>query len=88
MVHRDLPIGSVVAFAAPLSEQNVVTLAGQGWLVCDGRTLDAREYAELFGALQYVYGGTGDFFNLPALPSQKQGAGQLAQIIKAYSSSQ
>jgi microcystin-dependent protein len=84
MVNPGLPIGAVVAFVAPLSEQVVGMLAAQGWLVCDGRSLDAPRYPELFSVLQYVYGGADDSFNLPLVPAQKCGPGQLTQIIKAY----
>lgn len=84
MVNPEMPIGAVVAFAAPLSEQGVGTLTAQGWLVCDGRSLDVLRYPELFSVLRYVYGGAGDSFNLPLLPAQKSDPGQLTQIIKAY----
>lgn len=36
-----------------------------GFLVCDGRSLKKREYAELFTVIGYTYGGSGENFNIP-----------------------
>ena len=36
-----------------------------GFLVCDGRSLKKREYAELFTVVGYTYGGSGENFNIP-----------------------
>ena len=37
------------------------------WLLCDGRALDQREYADLFANIGTAFGGTATTFNLPDL---------------------
>jgi hypothetical protein len=37
------------------------------WLPCDGSTLNRYQYEELFAALEYKYGGSGNEFALPDL---------------------
>jgi microcystin-dependent protein len=39
--------------------------APSGYLLCDGSALDTTEYADLFGAIGYTFGGSGDSFNIP-----------------------
>lgn len=41
-----------------------------GYLVCDGSTYSTTQYAELFGAIGYTYGGAGTSFNVPDLRGQ------------------
>jgi microcystin-dependent protein len=42
--------------------------APTGWLLCDGRTLQVRDYGDLFGLLRNRYGGDGvNTFKLPNL---------------------
>jgi microcystin-dependent protein len=73
-----VPVGAVVAFAGqlgtpippgpPTASPPVGTtspLEPWGWTACDGRTLKAAEYPELFAALGYLYGGSDDSFVLP-----------------------
>jgi len=74
-------VGSVLAFAgtlgapgsgspsSPRSAQPYTTdpLEAWGWMYCNGRTLLAHRYPELFAALGYVYGGDGANFNIPDL---------------------
>lgn len=36
-----------------------------GWLLCDGASLDRNDYPRLFAAIGYVWGGSGDNFNVP-----------------------
>ncbi|NBO25985.1 MAG: hypothetical protein EBU96_04185 [Actinobacteria bacterium] len=36
-----------------------------GWFICDGRSVSTSQYSELFGVLGYVYGGSGNSFNIP-----------------------
>lgn len=36
-----------------------------GFLACDGRSLKKSEYAELFTIIGYIYGGSGENFNIP-----------------------
>jgi microcystin-dependent protein len=38
-----------------------------GWLVCNGASISRDIYPELFNAIQYTYGGSGNNFNLPDL---------------------
>lgn len=75
----DLPVGSVTAFAgtvgAPDSASHPSAVApvdyvtnpveAWGWMYCDGRPLSTAYYPELFAVLGYVYGGSGDSFNIP-----------------------
>lgn len=51
------PAGSPAAATVPIE--------AWGWMACDGRTLGAAEYPELFAVLGYLYGGSDDSFNLP-----------------------
>jgi microcystin-dependent protein len=37
----------------------------QGFLLCDGRSLDKREYKKLYEVIQGIYGETKSEFNLP-----------------------
>lgn len=75
----ELPVGSVTAFAGALgapdsaSAPTTVTptdyttnpVEAWGWMACDGRSLATHQYPELFAALGYVYGGSGDQFMIP-----------------------
>lgn len=60
------PIGSVQMFAG--------SLAPEGWLLCDGTSLDSvanPKYAALFGIINTTYGGTGaSSFKVPDLRSK------------------
>lgn len=66
-----MPVGSVIAYAGSLTPPGsqgpgtAVVLQAQGWMLCDGRTVDASEYPELFAALGYGYGGANGRFQLP-----------------------
>ena len=53
-----LPIGAYLSYPT----QKVIPA---GFLIADGRSLKKSEYAELFNVLGYVYGGSGENFNLP-----------------------
>ena len=52
------PIGSIVRFDFT---------ALDGWLECDGSTLAAADYPELFAIIEYDYGGSGSDFDLPTV---------------------
>jgi microcystin-dependent protein len=55
-----LPVGTLVAMT-PVQ-------VPQGWMLCDGASLNKKEYPELFTAIGTSHGGTGDpNFNLPDL---------------------
>ncbi len=41
--------------------------APEGWFLCDGSTKSATTYPELFAAIGYSFGGSGDNFTLPDL---------------------
>ena len=62
----DMPPGSVQYFA--------MQTPPAGWLECDGRplsrTANNNQYAPLWAAIQYTYGGSGDTFYLPDLRGQ------------------
>lgn len=53
-----LPIGAYLSYP---SQKTIPA----GFLIADGRSLKKAEYAELFDVLGYVYGGSGQNFNLP-----------------------
>jgi microcystin-dependent protein len=52
------PVGGVALFAGTLPE-NV------GWLLCDGREFNTRDYEELFAAIGNIYGGASGAFRIP-----------------------
>jgi microcystin-dependent protein len=56
------PVGAIVAWAGP----NAPNL----WMLCDGSSLLAANYPDLFAVLGYFYGGSGANFNLPDLRSR------------------
>lgn len=48
-----------------------------GWLECNGQSLSAALYPDLFGAIGYAYGGSGANFNVPDMRGRGGiGAGQ------------
>lgn len=55
---QTLPIGAYINYPT----QRVIPA---GFLIADGRSLKKSEYLELFNVLGYVYGGSGENFNLP-----------------------
>ncbi|MBC3908025.1 tail fiber protein [Undibacterium sp. NL8W] len=66
----DVPVGAVVAFAGGHSPANSNDnlpnpLEAWGWMVCDGRSLLAVHYPELYAVLGYRYGGQGEQFCIP-----------------------
>lgn len=77
----DPPVGALMAFAGQLGASNPAAasppaaaetgdhvtepLEAWGWMLCDGRSLSIYLYPELFAALGYVYGGSGDSFAIP-----------------------
>jgi len=62
----DMPPGSIQWFA--------MQTPPAGWLECNGsilsRTANNNQYAPLWAAIQYTYGGTGDSFKIPDLRGQ------------------
>lgn len=63
------PIGTITAYACPLSDDMRAALKKEGWLVCDGAVVSANEYPQLSRALAKSWGsGNGaDTFHLPDL---------------------
>ena len=53
-----LPIGAYLSYP---SQKTIPA----GFLIADGRSLKKSEYRELFNVLGYIYGGSGENFNLP-----------------------
>ena len=53
-----LPIGAYLSYP---SQKTIPA----GFLMADGRSLKKSEYSELFNVLGYIYGGSGENFNLP-----------------------
>ena len=62
----DMPPGSIQWFA--------MQTPPAGWLECNGsilsRTANTNQYAPLWAAIQYTYGGSGDSFKIPDLRGQ------------------
>ena len=55
-----------------------------GWLICDGRSLDTRKYAKLYSKLGYSFGGSGTSFNLPNMAGKVMaaiGSGSITEDI-------
>ena len=59
LIGSALPAGTAVSFAG--------SSAPSGWLLCDGSSLLVADYADLFSAIGYDYGGATTNFNLPDL---------------------
>lgn len=57
----ELPVGSVIAFAGDLSAAAALNqVVSDGWLPCDGRSVQQSSYRSLFKALGLVYTPKGD----------------------------
>lgn len=79
-----LPVGSIVPFAGDVasyvnptkstSPPTTQPIESFGWMLCDGSSLNASTYPELFTALGALYGTSGSgndlMFNLPDLRGQ------------------
>ena len=69
------PVGSIV-----LHSSAAIPI---GWRLCDGRSLIASEYPDLFAVIGTVFGGSGGNFNLPDLQGRfALGAGQGADLTE------
>lgn len=44
---------------------SAVSATPLGWLLCDGSQYGTTQYASLFAAIGYTYGGAGSIFNVP-----------------------
>ncbi len=54
-----IPYGTII--------QSCAVNAPNGWFLCNGASLSKAYYFNLFNAILYTYGGSGDNFNLPDL---------------------
>jgi microcystin-dependent protein len=59
MAFNPIPIGLIHPFAS--------ATIPEGFLLCDGTTLDTADYPELFAVIGYSFGGSGSAFLLPDL---------------------
>lgn len=59
MAFNPFPIGIVIPFAGDV--------APDAYLLCDGTSYLTEDYPELFAIIAYIYGGSGDNFNVPDL---------------------
>lgn len=58
-----------------------------GWLICDGRSLDKRRYKKLFAKIGYNFGGSGNNFNLPNMAGKVMAAIGTGVVSESVSSS-
>ncbi len=79
LLEVSLPVGAITAFAGKVisiksSPAPAQPIESFGWMLCDGSTLNASEYPELYTALGGLYGssesGNDTLFNLPDLRGQ------------------
>ena len=63
------------------------TVDHDGWLICDGRSLDTRKYSKLFAKLGYSFGGSGISFNLPNMAGKVMAAIGTGTVIEDIASS-
>lgn len=83
-----LPVGSVVAYAGVVSttpgDRNdpQASIEATGWMLCDGRTLEAAMYPELFLCLGYTHGGEGGAFAIPDYRGFETGLPGVSYLIK------
>jgi microcystin-dependent protein len=61
-IRTEPPVGSIVAFAGDVT-QNMIE--SSGWMVCDGRVLNAAQYPLLFAVIGYRFGGNDGQFHIP-----------------------
>lgn len=57
------------------TKMSAVGLDHMGWMLCDGRTLNVKDFYFLFSVIQYSFGGSGAQFKLP------NPAGRVAGVI-------
>ena len=44
---------------------SIVSADHNGWILCDGRNLQVREFRSLFSVIGFTFGGSGETFRLP-----------------------
>lgn len=66
-----LPVGAITAFAGYFdpsdSKMHYSAVEAWGWIPCDGRKLQVKDFPELFNALGHLYGGSDGTFAVPDL---------------------
>lgn len=73
-----VPVGTVLHYAGADEPE--------GWLICDGRELDASIYEALFAAIGYTYGGSNGKFKLPDFrETAAVGVGTRSSSVDVYS---
>lgn len=80
MTSGQVPVGSVVAYAGTLS--TLAYMEQTGWMLCDGRTIEAAIYPELFATLGYSHGGEGASFAIPDYQDVAGGPPSVSYLIK------
>lgn len=75
-----VPVGSVVAYAGEAS--TLTHMEAAGWMLCDGRTLEAPMYPELFAILGQSHGGEGASFAIPDYRGAAGGPPSVSYLIK------
>ena len=63
IITDDYPIGGFMWFTS--------SSAPDGWLLCNGQSLNKTEYSDLFNVIGYAFGGSGDTFNVPDLVTKQ-----------------
>lgn len=83
-----VPIGTIVIWPVPLTafvtnpmDFEFNTYIPHGWLLCNGQSLSKLDYPKLFTILQYDYGGSDNFFNLPNFKGDVDGANAICNRL-------
>ncbi len=80
--------GSAIGPTSLLAPPGMITGFGglfspSGWAGCDGSSYSATQYPQLFNAIGYRFGGSGDAFNVPDLRAATASTnGYISYIIK------
>ena len=68
------PVGMIIPFGG--------SVIPNSFLLCNGSVLSTTEYADLFNAIGYKYGGSGDAFRIPTFTSTQLNGMSVRFIIK------
>jgi microcystin-dependent protein len=84
-----LNLSSMFDNSTPIGDykSSTKTVDHDGWLICDGRSLDTRKYAKLFAKIGYSFGGSGISFNLPNMAGKVMAAVGTGNVIETIASS-
>lgn len=85
LTRRGFFLGAAATLAAPaiakaefIMPVRRIIMPKSPWILCDGRTLDRRDYAALFQVIGRNYGGSGHKFQLPNI---LHGPGSRSEIV-------